>query len=67
MRLRLKCVMTRTQGKSNHEDVTAEPHSADADYVLWKENKIRKALKQAEDRSVMVPAEKVWEDFGFER
>lgn len=41
--------------------------STDLDYLAWKEEKIRKALKQAEDRSLMIPADKVWEKFGFER
>ncbi len=51
------------------EDLTeAQPTAAaDAGYDAWKEKKIRAALKQADDRSSMVPAKKVWERFGFER
>lgn len=41
--------------------------AVDPDYDSWKEEKIRKALKQAEDRASMIPANKVWEKFGFER
>ncbi|TCR04655.1 hypothetical protein EDF70_102758 [Neorhizobium sp. JUb45] len=41
--------------------------ASDPDYLAWKERKIRAALKQAEDRSCMVPAKTVWEKFGLER
>ncbi|TWF56592.1 hypothetical protein FHW37_102227 [Neorhizobium alkalisoli] len=61
--------MSETKGKISFKDLTApaEGQSTDADYLAWKEAKIRKALKQAEDRSLMVPAEEVWKRFGFER
>lgn len=51
------------------EDLTeAQPNAApDEGYDAWKEQKIRAALKQADDRSSMTPAKKVWERFGFER
>jgi hypothetical protein len=51
------------------EELTeVQPHAAaDEGYDAWKEKKIRAALKQADDRSAMVPAKKVWERFGFER
>ena len=67
MRITLQCPMTGTQGKSSYSDAPDEPPSADPDYLVWKENKIRKALKEAEDRSSMISAEKVWEKFGLER
>lgn len=39
----------------------------DPAYLAWKKAKIRKALKEAEDRSKMIPAHKVWEELGLER
>jgi len=41
--------------------------STDPDYLAWKERKIRKALEQAQDRSTLIPAAKVWEKLGLER
>lgn len=41
--------------------------TTDPDYLAWKEAKVRKALEQANDRSNMIPASKVWEQFGLER
>jgi hypothetical protein len=37
------------------------------EYVAWKETKIRAALAEAENRSSLIPASDVWEQFGFER
>lgn len=48
----------------------AEPAAACAaeqNYDVWKDGKLRRALKQSEDRSVMIPSQKVWARFGFER
>lgn len=61
--------MTTNQSKIGIEDLTdaVETPASDADYTAWKEAKIKSALKQAEDRSNMIPAEDVWEKFGFER
>ncbi len=44
------------------DDVTSE-----VDHAAWKDAKVKAAVKQASDRSVMVPASDVWEHFGFER
>jgi hypothetical protein len=43
-----------------------EAAAADA-YDLWKDAKIERALKQAEDREALIPAETVWRDLGLER
>lgn len=41
--------------------------SNDPQYLAWKEAKVKKALAEAEDRSKLIPAHKVWEDLGLER
>lgn len=41
--------------------------SSDPEYLAWKQAKVEKALVQAEDRSQMIPAHKVWERLGLER
>ncbi|MCM2473784.1 hypothetical protein HGO38_09890 [Rhizobium sp. CG5] len=49
-------------------ELTTEPSVAHGPgYDAWKEAKVRKALDQAKDRSKMIPADDVWESFGFER
>ncbi|MGK9053190.1 hypothetical protein [Neorhizobium petrolearium] len=61
--------MSDVREKISFEELT-EPQAAaagDQDYASWKQEKIRKALKQSENRSAMIPAGKVWERFGFER
>ena len=61
--------MSELREKISFKDLT-EPQAAtagDEHYDSWKEEKIRNALKQSEDRSKMTPARKVWERFGFER
>ncbi|MEN3146385.1 hypothetical protein ABCW43_03660 [Neorhizobium sp. IRAMC:178] len=61
--------MSDLREKISFKELT-EPHAAaasDEQYDSWKEEKIRHALKQSEDRSKMTPARKVWERFGFER
>ena len=41
--------------------------STDPDYVAYKKNKIEKGLAESQDRTKLIPAEKVWEDLGLER
>lgn len=41
--------------------------SSDPEYVAYKKAKIEKGLAEAEDRSKLIPAHKVWEDLGLER
>ena len=61
--------MSEIDQKQNLDDHLrpAGAPSADPDYLAWKNAKIRKALAQTEDRSNMIPASKVWEQFGPER
>lgn len=60
--------MSELKENLSFEELT-EPQApaSDADYLAWKKSKIKAALKQAEDRSCMVPAKSVWESFGLER
>lgn len=62
-------IMSEIDQKQNLDDHLrpARAPNADPDYIAWKDAKIRKALEQAEDRSNMIPASKVWEQFGLER
>jgi len=62
-------IMSEIDQKQNLDDHLrpAGAPTADPDYLAWKEAKVRKALEQAEDRSNMIPASKVWEQFGLER
>ena len=39
----------------------------DPGYLRWKTAKIEQGLAEAEDRTSLIPADKVWEDLGFER
>lgn len=68
-RMRYLEEMSEREHKISLDDPTGPqmPEADDRDYASWKESKIRKALKQSEDRSVMTPARNVWERFGFER
>ena len=45
----------------------AQVASSDPEYLAFKARKIKTGIEQAKDRSNMIPANKVWEDFGFER
>ena len=40
---------------------------ADTGYAVFKDAKVKQGLKEAQNRSQMVPAEKVWEKLGLER
>ncbi|NLS03237.1 hypothetical protein HGP14_07605 [Rhizobium sp. P32RR-XVIII] len=62
-------LMSDLREKISREELTEVQANAVADqgYDAWKEEKIKSALKQSEDRSTMIPANKVWERFGFER
>ncbi|MFB9951026.1 hypothetical protein ACFFP0_19435 [Rhizobium puerariae] len=61
--------MSDLKDKISFKELTEPQATAalDQNYDSWKEEKIKKALKQSENRSVMTPAAKVWERFGFER
>lgn len=41
--------------------------SSDPEYLAYKQAKVKKGLAEAEDRSKLIPAHKVWEDLGLER
>ena len=41
--------------------------SNDPEYLAWKKAKIEKGLAEAQDRTKLIPAHKVWEDLGLER
>ena len=41
--------------------------SNDPEYLAHKQAKVKKGLAEAEDRSKLIPAHKVWEDLGLER
>ncbi|UDF02998.1 hypothetical protein [Asticcacaulis sp. AND118] len=43
---------------------TGEVENLDSDYLVWKDQKIRRALEQSSDRSQMIPADDVWKDLG---
>lgn len=58
--------LTEKQSLDDHLRPAGAP-ATDPDYLAWKEAKIRKALEQAEDRTQLIPASKVWEQFGRER
>ena len=49
------------------EHLRPDGERTDADYLAWKKAKIREGLKQAKDRSKMIPADKVWAELGLER
>ena len=34
-------------------------------HAAWKRAKIKRGLEQASDRASLIPADKVWRDFGF--
>ena len=38
----------------------------DHGYDAWKRAKVERALAQSQDRSSMIPAEKVWRELGLE-
>jgi hypothetical protein len=61
--------MSDLKDKISFKELTESQVAAAGDehYASWKDDKIRNALKQSEDRSKMTPAKKVWEKFGFER
>ena len=40
--------------------------SANPDYLAWKEQEVLAALEEAKDRLNMIPAHKVWKEFGLE-
>jgi hypothetical protein len=40
-----------------------EVDNLDPDYRAWKDQKIRHALAQSQDRSAMIPADEVWSEF----
>ena len=60
--------MNEITEKTTLEDLTepCDPSTA-PDYLAFKKAKIEKGLEQSKDRSKLIPAHKVWEDFGFER
>lgn len=41
--------------------------SRDPDYLAWREQEIRAALEEANDRSNMISIDKAWEALGIER
>jgi hypothetical protein len=41
--------------------------SAEPGYAAWKRAKIESALRQASDRSCMIPEDQVWRELGLER
>ena len=48
-------------------DLTATaPESNDPAYRAWKQAKVDKALKEAEDRAALIPSDKVWSKLGVE-
>ncbi|MGH1349186.1 MAG: hypothetical protein ACRBBN_00015 [Methyloligellaceae bacterium] len=62
-------LMTQTpekNGKTLQDHLSKTNESNDADYLAWKKQQIEKALKQSEDRSKMIPADKVWEILDLE-
>jgi len=62
-------IMSYTHAKDTLEEhlAPAGQPSSDPEYLAWKESKVKKGLAEAEDRSKLIPAHKVWEDLGLER
>ena len=61
--------MAKLKTKSDRSEIPLnadETESSTADYQAWKERKIRRALEQADDPSLMIPADQVWKDLGLE-
>jgi len=40
---------------------------AEHGYAAWKLDKVERALAQAQDRSVLVPAKQIWRELGLAR
>ena len=40
--------------------------STDPQYFAWKAREILEALEETKDRSKMIPAHKIWKEFGLE-
>lgn len=60
--------MSDTEEKPDLDELT-EPgvESTDADYLAWRDAKVKAALKEADRHpEKMIPSHKVWEKFGFE-
>lgn len=52
---------------TRREDVAPDERleAQEPDYNEWKRAKIERALAQSEDREAMIPAERIWRDFGL--
>lgn len=64
------CLTMAKLRKSSAQTDTAPPTEKSVTpehYAAWKEAKIRAALAETDDRSTLIPASDVWEQFGFER
>jgi hypothetical protein len=60
--------MDKPDSQSNPvEDHLAQGDETSPDYVAWKDAKVRRALKQSEDRSAMIPSDEVWKALDSER
>jgi hypothetical protein len=49
------------------DKVTETGGPAERGYAQWKQEKVLRGLAQAEDRSQMIPVERILRDFGLER
>ena len=58
---------TNTKGVLEEHLASAGQGSDDPEFQAWKEAKVKQGLAEAEDRSKLIPAHKVWEDLGLER
>lgn len=45
---------------------TDEVVNSDADYLAWKEAKVRRALEQSKSREQMIPVRDIWDAFDLE-
>lgn len=36
--------------------------NSDPDYLVWRDQKVKRALAQSSDRTKMIPADNVWKD-----
>lgn len=41
-----------------------EGENSDPDYLVWRDQKVKRALAQSSERSKMIPADDVWKDLG---
>lgn len=55
-----------TNALEDHLTPAGQP-SDDPEYLAWRAAKVEKGLIEAEDRSTLIPAFKVWKSLGLER